>query len=192
MAVDGDLYVRAYNGGDSRWYQAAISQGAGQITAAGRTSDVTFEAVTGSITDRIDDAYRAKYATSPYLQPMIATARPQPRLYVSVRTIETHVSAVLRKLQLSNRTGPLGPLPRPALTAEPAEHERISVRPSRRSGRPPPSPEPEHRDWVPPDASGGHHVAPLEREDPDRGQRSRGEQQPWDPAEVGVRPGHRR
>jgi hypothetical protein len=72
VAVDGELYVRAYNGGDSRWYQAAISQGAGQITAAGRTRDVNFEAVTGSINDRIDDAYRAKYATSPYLQPMIA------------------------------------------------------------------------------------------------------------------------
>lgn len=71
VAVDGELYVRAYNGGDSLWYQAAISQGAGQITAAGRTSHVTFQAVTGSINDRIDDAYRAKYATSPYLKPMI-------------------------------------------------------------------------------------------------------------------------
>ena len=24
VAVDGDLYVRAYNGRDSRWYQAAV------------------------------------------------------------------------------------------------------------------------------------------------------------------------
>jgi hypothetical protein len=30
VAVDGDLYVRAYNGRNSRWYQAALSQKAGR------------------------------------------------------------------------------------------------------------------------------------------------------------------
>ena len=30
VAVDGDLYVRAYNGQSSRWYQAAIRQKAGR------------------------------------------------------------------------------------------------------------------------------------------------------------------
>ena len=72
VAVDGALYVRAYNGQSSRWYQAAMRQKAGQITAAGMTTEVTFEAVKGPINDRIDGAYRAKYRGSPYLKPMIA------------------------------------------------------------------------------------------------------------------------
>jgi hypothetical protein len=71
VVVDGDLYVRAYNGTRSRWYRAAMRQGAGRITAAGLTKEVRFEPVEGPINDRIDDAYRAKYADSPYLAPMI-------------------------------------------------------------------------------------------------------------------------
>jgi hypothetical protein len=35
------------------------------------TKDVLFEPVDGSINDRIDEAYRLKYAGSPYLKPMI-------------------------------------------------------------------------------------------------------------------------
>ena len=31
VAVDGDLYVRAYNGKGSRWYRSAIKQKAGRI-----------------------------------------------------------------------------------------------------------------------------------------------------------------
>lgn len=72
VVADGALYVRGYNGLQSRWYQAAIRQRAGRIAAAGMTRDVTFEAVEGTVNDRIDDAYRAKYSTSPYLAPMIA------------------------------------------------------------------------------------------------------------------------
>lgn len=85
VVVDGGLYVRAYNGTASRWYLAASKQKAGQITAAGKTTDVTFEQVAGEINDRIDAAYRTKYASSPYLKPMIgdrargATVRISPR-----------------------------------------------------------------------------------------------------------------
>jgi hypothetical protein len=64
VAVDGALYVRAYNGTKSRWYQAAMRQKAGRITAAGMTKDVAFEAVNGPLNDRIDEAYRAKYRAS--------------------------------------------------------------------------------------------------------------------------------
>jgi hypothetical protein len=70
VAVDGDLYVRGYNGRASRWYCAAVQQKAGRITAAGLTKEVAFEAVEGSVNDRIDDAYRAKYGGSPYVAPM--------------------------------------------------------------------------------------------------------------------------
>jgi hypothetical protein len=79
------LYVRGYNGQKSRWHQAAIRQKGGRIRAAGMTKDVVFEAVTGPLNDRIDAAYRAKYAMSPYLAPMIsararsATVRVAPR-----------------------------------------------------------------------------------------------------------------
>ena len=85
VAVGDTLYVRAYNGQNSRWYQAAVRQRAGRITAAGMTKEVTFEPVEGPINDRIDDAYRAKYRGSPHLEPMIgararsATVKVMPR-----------------------------------------------------------------------------------------------------------------
>src|SRR2546422_1995095 len=71
VAVGDTLYVRAYNGQNSRWYQAAVRQTAGRITAAGMTKEVTFQPVDGPINERIDDAYRAKYHDSRYLNPMI-------------------------------------------------------------------------------------------------------------------------
>ena len=71
VTVDGELYVRAYNGRSSRWHQAALRQKAGRITAAGMMKDVVFEAVEGPINDRIDAAYRLKYSESPYLAPML-------------------------------------------------------------------------------------------------------------------------
>ena len=85
VVIDGDLYVRAYNGQKSRWYQAALRQKAGRITAAGTTKEVSFEPVEGPVNDRIDDAYREKYKGSPYLAPMIgaracsATVKVMPR-----------------------------------------------------------------------------------------------------------------
>jgi hypothetical protein len=72
VVLDGALYVRAYNGQASRWYQAALRQKAGRITAAGMTREVAFEPVEGAINDRIDDAYRGKYRASRYLEPMIS------------------------------------------------------------------------------------------------------------------------
>jgi len=68
VAVDGALYVRAYNGTKSRWYQAAMRQKAGRITAAGMTKDVTFEAVnarstTGSMKPIARSTVRALIST---------------------------------------------------------------------------------------------------------------------------------
>jgi hypothetical protein len=85
VVVDGELYARACNGRRSRWYQAALRQGARRITAAGHPREVTFEALEGDIQDAVDAAYRAKYRTSPYLDAMIgararaATVRITPR-----------------------------------------------------------------------------------------------------------------
>src|SRR6266567_2650772 len=85
VAVGDALYVRAYNGRNSRWYQAAVRQKAGRITGAGMTKEVAFEPVGGPIDDLVDDAYRAKYHGSPYLSAMIgararsATVKVMPR-----------------------------------------------------------------------------------------------------------------
>ena len=72
VVVDNILYVRAYNGQQSRWYQAAISQKAGRITAAGLTREVTFESVNGPINNLIDEAYKARYHDSRLLNVMIS------------------------------------------------------------------------------------------------------------------------
>ena len=85
VVVEGALYVRAYNGKKSRWYQSAMGQKAGRITAAGVTKEVIFVPVEGPINDRIDAAYRSKYRGSPYLKSMIsararlATVKVLPR-----------------------------------------------------------------------------------------------------------------
>jgi hypothetical protein len=73
VTVGDALYVRAYHGKKSRWYQAAVRQKAGRITVAGITKDVAFEPVEESVSDLIDNAYRAKYRGSPYLDPMISS-----------------------------------------------------------------------------------------------------------------------
>lgn len=85
VAVDDALYVRGYNGKKSRWYQAAVQQKSGRITAAGLTKEVSFEPADGKINESIDEAYRVKYQGSPYLAPMIgararaATVKITPR-----------------------------------------------------------------------------------------------------------------
>lgn len=72
VVVEGELYVRAYNGIHSSWYQSAVKQKAGRIHAAGMVKEVVFEIANGAVNDKIDEAYRAKYTKSPYLPPMIS------------------------------------------------------------------------------------------------------------------------
>lgn len=73
VAVEGKLYVRAYNGTSSRWYESAMSQKLGKITGAGLEKKVRFEPVIDEgLNEKIDDAYRQKYSSSPYLGSMIS------------------------------------------------------------------------------------------------------------------------
>ncbi len=72
VVVNGELYVRAYNGVYSQWYNAALQQKGGRIIAAGMTKEVEFEPVQGEVNKAIDAAYRKKYSSSPYLAPMIS------------------------------------------------------------------------------------------------------------------------
>lgn len=85
VVVDGDLYVRAYNGKRSRWYQSAVEQQAGRIHAAGMVKDVIFENVPVDLDDAIDEAYKAKYSKSPYLSPMIADGPKQATIRIRRR-----------------------------------------------------------------------------------------------------------
>ncbi|HRP31266.1 MAG TPA: DUF2255 family protein [Agriterribacter sp.] len=72
VVVEGNLYVRAYNGTNSRWYQSALKRKTGRIHAAGKIADVHFEPAEGEMNEAIDKAYRKKYSSSPYLSPMIS------------------------------------------------------------------------------------------------------------------------
>jgi hypothetical protein len=92
VVVGDALYVRGYNGQDSRWYQAAVRQRAGRITAAGMTKEVGFEPVDGPINDLVDDAYRKKYRGSPYLGPMIGAGARSATVEVMPRDAPSRVT----------------------------------------------------------------------------------------------------
>jgi len=86
VVVDGDVYVRAYNGTSSRWHRSALKQGAGRFSAAGVDIGVIFTPIDEpELNDRIDEAYSQKYSGSPYLPPMVsartraATVRVDPK-----------------------------------------------------------------------------------------------------------------
>ncbi len=87
VIVDDDLYVRAYNGQNSRWYQSAMVQGAGKISLAGEEFETKFIDASGSneLDLKINAAYQEKYQDSPYLPPMLqagpvsATVKILPR-----------------------------------------------------------------------------------------------------------------
>ena len=89
VAVGDALYVRAYNGQNSSWYMAAVRQKAGRITAAGMTKEVTFEPVEGMVNDQIDEAYRAKYKGSPYLNPMIGARARSATIKITPRETDS-------------------------------------------------------------------------------------------------------
>lgn len=76
---DGDdLYVRSFRGQGAAWYRNAEASHEGHIQAGGVDTDVSFADVDGAVHDRIDEAYRTKYARydRAYIDPMVtATAR---------------------------------------------------------------------------------------------------------------------
>ncbi|CAG6390696.1 DUF2255 family protein [Streptomyces cocklensis] len=64
VVVDGGLYVRAYRGVRSRWYQAAREHGHGRIQLGSVTCDVLL--ATGDVEPAagLDAAFRAKYGAA--------------------------------------------------------------------------------------------------------------------------------
>jgi hypothetical protein len=86
VSVDDALYVRAYNGTNSRWYKSAVRQKAGRIAALGLTREVVFEPVRDPLLNaRIDAAYRAKYSDSPYLDAMIGKRARSATIKITLR-----------------------------------------------------------------------------------------------------------
>lgn len=84
VVVDGRLFVRAWNGqvGTApRWRR--------EPAAAGETHEVESGPGDPELNGRIDEAYRRKYAGSPYLPPMLAAG---PR----TATVEVAPSNVFR------------------------------------------------------------------------------------------------
>lgn len=87
VIADDNLYVRAYNGQDSRWYNSAIEQKAGKIKLAGEEYNVSFQPIDNDavLTEKVDGAYKEKYGNSNYLSPMLgkgpvsATVKILPR-----------------------------------------------------------------------------------------------------------------
>ena len=55
VMVDGHLFIRPYNGLRSHWYQAAVTQQAGQVTTGGRTYDVGFTPADPTLSQAVDD-----------------------------------------------------------------------------------------------------------------------------------------
>jgi len=73
VAVGNDLYVRAVEGRDSKWFEQALHNNSGRVTGAGVEEDVVFEQPDDSLRNEIDAAYRLKYARYPdeYLGPVL-------------------------------------------------------------------------------------------------------------------------
>lgn len=85
---DDALYVRAYSGRASHWYQAASKQKAGRISVAGMTKDVAFAPVDRSLINRIYEAYRLKHRDSRYIESKISTWARAATMEIKLRGVE--------------------------------------------------------------------------------------------------------
>jgi hypothetical protein len=63
VIVDGSIYVRAYSGTDSVWFQAARDAGTGRVEIGSDTYEVTFAVASASADEvaAIDAAYVEKF-----------------------------------------------------------------------------------------------------------------------------------
>ena len=72
VRVADDLYVRSWRGRNADWFRAAQMHHAGRIWVGGIEKDVSFVAQPDAdLNNQIDQAYRAKYSQSPYVDSMI-------------------------------------------------------------------------------------------------------------------------
>lgn len=79
VVVNGRFYIRPYNGTHSSWYQSAVTQQAGKIRIDGKDYLCIFRAArTDGVDDAVNNAYRNKYASSPYMPHMLLTTADGP------------------------------------------------------------------------------------------------------------------
>lgn len=72
VVVDKQLFIRAWNGQQSRWYRSAIQQKAGRIFLAEHNHEVNFIPLEDeALNYKVDQAYQLKYGDSPYFYPMV-------------------------------------------------------------------------------------------------------------------------
>lgn len=87
VVVDGQLFIRAWNGLGSRWHRSAVQQGAGRILLAGKNYNVTFAPLEdAAVNQQVDAAYRQKYGDSSYLTGMLQAGPRASTLRVSPRS----------------------------------------------------------------------------------------------------------
>jgi hypothetical protein len=64
VTAHGSLYVRAFRGTRSTWFQAALAHGHGRIQVGANVKEVLFRTADPALADQIDAAYQAKYHES--------------------------------------------------------------------------------------------------------------------------------
>ena len=72
VRVGDDLYVRSFRGPEGGWYRAARRTHEGRLRAGAVERDVTFDEDHDADRTAVDDAYRAKYGRSSYVDAMVA------------------------------------------------------------------------------------------------------------------------
>lgn len=86
VEADGELYCRSYNGTSGRWYTAAKRAGHGHVRFGNVEKDVVFEFVDDAVVETaVDEAYKRKYAGSPYLDGPLS----EPMRSTTVRLVLT-------------------------------------------------------------------------------------------------------
>jgi hypothetical protein len=71
VRVGDELYVRSYRGPTGGWYRAARRSREGRIRAGDVERNVCFEQPPDGVGPSVDDAYRAKYGRSGYVEAMV-------------------------------------------------------------------------------------------------------------------------
>lgn len=85
VVVGDALYARAYNGTASRWFRAAVRQGAGRVRLAREDHEVEFAVADPSAISAVDEAHRRKYASSSYLGPMVSPRAQEATVVITPR-----------------------------------------------------------------------------------------------------------
>jgi hypothetical protein len=71
VRVGDELFIRSYRGPDGGWYRDAIRTGRGRVSVGAVGHDVVFEPAPDVDQAAVDDAYRAKYGRSSYVDAMV-------------------------------------------------------------------------------------------------------------------------